>query len=276
MPVDGFHVGVQNIGMETPPIKVMTLNLAHGRGTRFHQAMLRRRTIEENLDRVAEVIRRESPDMVALQEADGPSLWSGRFDHVASLSDRTELTHHYRADHVRSLRHYYGTAILSRFPLSDVCVGRFSPVVGRLRKGFVAATVNWPEGNGEVDVVSLHLDFLRTRVRRQQVALVINTLRLRQRPCIVMGDFNCHGETNDSPLHLAAHSLALHTYRPDAPDLGTFGSEFGRPGRRLDWIMLSSELAFARYHTLPDSLSDHRAVVAEVCWRTPYNGEAAS
>jgi endonuclease/exonuclease/phosphatase family metal-dependent hydrolase len=105
------------------------------------------------------------------------------------------------------------------------------------------------------------------------VALVIETLRLRQRPCIVMGDFNCHGENEGSPLHLAAQSLDLHTYRPRAPDLGTFGGEYGRQGRRLDWIMLSPELAFARYHTLPDSLSDHRAVVAEVCWKTSNNGK---
>jgi len=33
---------------------------------------------------------------------------------------------------------------------------------------------------------------------------------------------------------------------------------------RLDWILVSEELDFVRYVTLPDRLSDHLGVVAEV------------
>ena len=54
-------------------LKVMTLNLAHGRKDRWHQMLLKRRQIEEHLDHIAEVICREKPDVIALQEADGPS-----------------------------------------------------------------------------------------------------------------------------------------------------------------------------------------------------------
>jgi hypothetical protein len=33
---------------------------------------------------------------------------------------------------------------------------------------------------------------------------------------------------------------------------------------RLDWILVSEELAFSSYRTLPDRLSDHLGVVAEI------------
>jgi endonuclease/exonuclease/phosphatase family metal-dependent hydrolase len=34
--------------------------------------------------------------------------------------------------------------------------------------------------------------------------------------------------------------------------------------RRFDWIMISNELEFVSYKVLPDIISDHLAVVAEV------------
>jgi endonuclease/exonuclease/phosphatase family metal-dependent hydrolase len=37
---------------------------------------------------------------------------------------------------------------------------------------------------------------------------------------------------------------------------------FPSRGRRLDWILISPEFEFVEYRTLPDVISDHRAVVA--------------
>jgi endonuclease/exonuclease/phosphatase family metal-dependent hydrolase len=50
----------------------------------------------------------------------------------------------------------------------------------------------------------------------------------------------------------------LQAYRPEALDLGTYGS------RRLDWILISADLEFNSYKVLPDVVSDHRGVVAEI------------
>jgi endonuclease/exonuclease/phosphatase family metal-dependent hydrolase len=38
--------------------------------------------------------------------------------------------------------------------------------------------------------------------------------------------------------------------------------------KRFDWILVSQELQFHDYATLPDVLSDHRAVVASVRFGT--------
>ena len=74
-------------------MKFVTLNLAHGRKDAWHQALLRRATIQANLNEVARILRQEEPDVVALQEADAPSLWSGRFDHIAYLSEKAGISY---------------------------------------------------------------------------------------------------------------------------------------------------------------------------------------
>jgi hypothetical protein len=67
---------------------VASLNLAHGRGDSVNQLFVSTPTIRANLGRIAKLLRRERPDLVALQEADGPSRWSGGVDHVAYLAEQ--------------------------------------------------------------------------------------------------------------------------------------------------------------------------------------------
>jgi len=231
------------------PLRVMTLNVAHGRGTTAHQIGQRKHAFETNLDAIARMLRREQPDVVALQEADGPSSWSGGFDHVRRLAELAGYPHRFRGRHVDTPRLSYGTALLSTRPLGDPASHRFAPSLPTPLKGLVVATV------GDVDVVSAHLDFLREEVRRRQVADLIESLGARNRPLVLLGDFNV--EWGDTLRHLA-ESLDLHAYAPDSKGLATFED------RRIDWIFLSRGLEFVRYAVVPDVLSDHRAVVADV------------
>ena len=72
---------------ERPTLHVATLNIAHGRGLEAEQLGHTKEFFEGNIDAVAAVIKRENPDVIALQEADAPSVWSGLFDHVARLRE---------------------------------------------------------------------------------------------------------------------------------------------------------------------------------------------
>jgi hypothetical protein len=58
----------------------------------------------------------------------------------------------------------------------------------------------------------------------------------------------------------------LTGYRPEDDSLGTYGE--GDNSKRLDWVLISKPLVFARYEVLPDVLSDHRAVVADIVLHT--------
>jgi endonuclease/exonuclease/phosphatase family metal-dependent hydrolase len=240
-------------------VKLITLNLAHGRKDGWHQALQSGATIRSNLDEVAECLRRQQPDVVALQEADGPSLWSGGFDHVAHLAETAGCAHHVRGEHVKGMKLSYGTALLSRQPLTDSASTTFAPSPPTFAKGFVVGTVAWP-GKPEMqfDVISVHLDFARGSVRKDQVQRLVEELSQRNRPRIILGDFNCQWEEADGPLRMLAGQLDLCPCRPDATDLPTFPTS----QKRLDWVLASPQFEFVEYQTLSETLSDHRAVVA--------------
>lgn len=239
-------------------LKVVTLNLAHGRGEGFHQALQKKGSIESHLDDVARLLRRQSPDVVALQEADGPSIWSGQFDHVEYLARAAGLEHFVRGAHVQAMKLSYGTALISRLPLTDARGVTFPPSPPTPPKGFTVARVAWPgQGDFQVEVVSVHLDFSRASVRKRQVDELVDHLSGRKGPLVVMGDFNADWSDEEGPPRRLATRLKLRAYRPEATDMPTFGAK-----RRLDWILVSSPLEMVEYKTLPDPISDHRAVVA--------------
>lgn len=243
----------------TCSLRIMTLNVAHGRGTGGHQATQSREQIAGNLQKVADLIRRHRPDVLALQEADGPSVWSGWFDHVQWLSDKTQMEHRFRGAHVDRVGLCYGTAIVSRYTLLEPFSVTFTPSPPTPRKGFVAAKLAWP-GRPDVllQVVSVHLDFAQPAVRRRQVEEMAKRLAENKHPRVVMGDFNAQWSDRRSAVRSAADALGLRAYRPDKNKPYTFPPL----KRRLDWILISEELEFEEYSTLPDTVSDHRAVLA--------------
>ena len=77
---------------------------------------------------------------------------------------------------------------------------------------------------------------------------------------VVLGDFNSDWLAGDSVVKELAKQSSLKTYQPESTELGTYTKN----DRRLDWILVSKEFEFRRYQVLPDILSDHYAVVAEI------------
>lgn len=252
-------------GKEDACLRCFSLNVAHGRHMAAHQALLRRRTAEHNVERIAGVVQRVGADLVALQEADGPSSWSGNFDHVATLAYHAGLEHHLRGDHnpfsIGRLRVESGTALLSRTPLGRSSSHPFNSN-WRDTKGFVVASLVVPQWRDfEIDVVSVHLDFLRPALRYQQILQMVEVLQGRRRPRIVLGDLNCSLSRERQAWALLEDLLDIHPFAPER-DLPTFPVH--RPSRRIDWILASPELEFVDYRTLRTPLSDHLGVVADL------------
>jgi endonuclease/exonuclease/phosphatase family metal-dependent hydrolase len=251
-------------------LKVMNLNLAHGRKDGLNQLLLRKSTIGSNLEDIADVLRQIDADVVALQEADGPSRWSGNFDHVEQLAEQSSYPAYVRTSHASSWIFNYGTALMSRAPFADVLHHTFQPSPPTMNKGFTLGQIVWqPDAELNetliIDVISVHLDFSRKYVREQQVADMSEVLAGRDNPMIIMGDFNSDWFADEQVVRALAEESGLHVYRPEAKDLGTYNSS----GRRLDWILISEELEFTNYRVLPDLLSDHLAVVATIELKQP-------
>jgi endonuclease/exonuclease/phosphatase family metal-dependent hydrolase len=244
-------------------LKVLSLNLAHGRDTSFNQLFLNADAFRKNLNDIAEFLIRESPDIIALQEADAPSSWSGEFNHVEYLAKMSGYPWYLHGKHVQSSFGHYGTAIISRFPIVKGLKFDFTPTPPTTRKGFTLAEIKIvaPGQFGKemlIDVVSVHLDFLRKSKRMMQLLEIKEILADRTNPKIIMGDFNTSWNSGENVLQEFTHPKGLRTYLPESEDLNTYKK------KRLDWIFISDCMKFKSYRNAEDELSDHQAIVAEI------------
>ena len=114
----------------------------------------------------------------------------------------------------------------------------------------------------QADVVSVHLDFLRAGVRARQVARMVEVLAPRGRPLVVMGDFNAEWHDESSAVQRLADSLGLVAHAPEVR-----AHTFPAFRARLDWILVSPQLAFERHEVLSDVVSDHLPVIADLSLR---------
>lgn len=251
-----------------PSVRVMTLNVGHGRGESFNQMFLSREAIRSNLERIGDTLRRESVQLAALQEIDAPSWWSGGLAQLDAVTRQAALPWVFHGIHSRGPRFGFGTALVSSIPLKATESVSFDRSFPTLTKGFVKATFDWPGAGAEGDerrrvtVVSAHLDFASVKTRERQIATLYQNLRDDPNALLVAGDFNDTWTDPASTLAAFASDLGLKSYWGDPAQMATFR----RAGTRLDWILVSDELKFARYRTLEDPLSDHRAVIADIKW----------
>ncbi len=243
--------------------KVFTLNMAHGRQNGRNQMFQGTQRIRSHLDDIAAVIKREVPDVVALQEADASAIWSGRMNQVDYVAEKAGFTYSVYGKHVNGKRLSYGTAILSQYPMSNSRSFTFRPSPPTFSKGMVVSTVRPPEAPGcSFDVVSVHLDFSRKSVRRKQVAEIVERLKDRKRPLIIMGDFNCEWTDREATIRTLAGKLDLKAYQPENAEPAMI--TFPKLRKRLDWILISSDLEFVSYKVLSNIISDHFAVLCTI------------
>ena len=249
----------------SPLLSVLTLNLAHGRKDALNQMLQKTSTTRNNLEEIADFLSNSGADLIALQEADAPSRWSGNFNHVDFVSKKSPYPCRIHASHAQKRLYDFGTALLSRVPYTDSLKHTFTPSPPTTNKGFVMGKVLWnPDGQLQepitVSIISVHLDFSRKKVRESQTEEMRTMLPDIATPLIIMGDFNTDWATDDSALKAIVANGNLKVYQPEATELGTYKN--GK--HRLDWILISKDLEFVRYEVSQIVLSDHQPVLATI------------
>ena len=122
----GGPIRIQD-AIESDTLGLLTLNIAHGRGTSLNQLLVSREGHRRNLEDIASLLRVTDVDIAALQEADAPSLWSGNFDHVQQLAELTGFQSVVHGHHADSWLFSYGAALLSRVTMLDTASHNFAP-----------------------------------------------------------------------------------------------------------------------------------------------------
>jgi len=281
-----FGLFVPHAGAECPDepevvksefLRVVTLNMAHGRKDARNQMFLKEQTIRDNIVELGGLLDKADADMIALQEADAESRWSGKFNHVEFLSDKTMYKCSFQGLHASNRFYDFGTALLSKHPFQGNFAHTFEPSWPTTTKGFTLAALDWNPGGAldeplRVKFVSVHLDFSRRSVRRSQIDEMTRMLSAIEGPMVLMGDFNTDWQTEDSSLKYLAENLGLAVFKPHADGLSTYGDK----GARLDWILVSPEFEFSRYGVYPEVVSDHYAVAADLVLRDRSSPSSAN
>ncbi len=248
-----------------PALKVMTFNIRYGtaKDGEFHWPA--RRAL------VLEVIHREQPDVLAIQEA-----LAFQLEELAPvLADYEKYGQHRNG----GLSGEFSGVYVRKNTVEVVDSGEFwlSPtpdVIGS--KGWDAALPRmaaWVElslANGErMRVYGTHFDHRGHEARLNSAALMIEHAEAGP-PSIMMGDFNAEPGSQPIAAFMAAgYRSALETCDPNN-DLGTFnGFQTAQPTRRIDDVFCSPGLQPISAQILEDCVdgiwpSDHFPVVATV------------
>jgi endonuclease/exonuclease/phosphatase family metal-dependent hydrolase len=229
--------------------------------------------------RIAEVIRKLSPDVVALQEVDVGRGRSGRLDQAQQLADLTGLSAHFTSARSADEGHY-GNAILTHHPYELRAEGILPVRRGELR---AAQWLRLGLEDGPLDIVNTHLslhfferlaqcralfspDQCFTPEERAPAsvhpapfkALSGNLDRL-----ILCGDFNAGAL---SPSYFLLRRRLADAQRALGSARATWPARF--PLLRLDHVWVGKEVRVERVLVPRDPLtrvaSDHLPVVADL------------
>jgi endonuclease/exonuclease/phosphatase family metal-dependent hydrolase len=252
-----------------PRLRLVTFNIAHGRGLTPIQGLTSRQKIRSNLRRIAALLTRLGPDVVALQEIDQRSLWAGNFDHLDYLRIHANYKHAVFGIHNRRaglINLSYGNAVLSRHPI----LAAETVVFGRRRvgeKGFLYIELEI-EGRC-VPLVNLHFHFSSRLQRLRQLERMLAWLREKHRergtawtvPPIVCGDFNTSSTGSDATASLLSHLSDHGDYELHPQNGRTFPSPL--PTRTLDFVFLPPGCVAAHCEIVRSFISDHRPVLVD-------------
>jgi len=233
------------------PFRVMTYNIHHGEGLDGKVDLLR----------IAQLIREQGADIVALQEVDKGVERTGRRDLPAELAALTGLTcvfsnnYHYQGGE-------YGNAVLTHFPVVRGTNSYFKMLHATESRGIQQLVLNIH--GRELAFLNTHLDAVGPGdLERWSEVSEIETLikPYRSLPQLLCGDFNA------SPESRVARQL--NEWFDDAWVLVGNGEGWTvpaeNPRRRIDYLWIAKDTSLVPLKAWVPKLnaSDHLPVVAE-------------
>jgi endonuclease/exonuclease/phosphatase family metal-dependent hydrolase len=203
-----------------------------------------------SLDMLVDVISRESPDVLVLQEVVRGWMIDEQHDALSVLAERLGMPYVFGPN----IGDLYGNAILSRFPMTDVKRVHFAvqPSVKHQPRGAVGVRI------GDVLVVTTHLDEVAdsSSIRQEQVRTILREWG-GENVAIIAGDMNA--EPGDPEMGLFSQAGFEDLAEPAGPT-----TTMDDPQKRIDYIWGIGVVGSNPHTVMALGASDHRAVVVNV------------
>ncbi len=242
----GFHHPTK-----TPmTLRVMTYNIHHGEGLDGKVDLLR----------IAELIRDEKADIVALQEVDRGVARTAKRDLPAELAALTGMTAVF-ANNYHFQGGEYGNAILSRFPVRRWTNTHYRMLIPNEQRGILQAILD--VGGREVVFMNTHIDYRRDDKERWANLDEIEGLAAQYAgtPVLLCGDFN------SVPTSRIIQRLT-NTFDDTWAKVGEgegLTIPANKPTKRIDylWVTKDGPIKPLKSWVPVTEASDHRPVMAE-------------
>jgi endonuclease/exonuclease/phosphatase family metal-dependent hydrolase len=213
-----------------------------------------------DLQRIADVIIREHPDFVGLQEVDrGVKRTEGK-DEIAELARMTGMEYAF-AHNLDYQGGQYGVAILSRFPIRKVDHRLYANRREAERRGMIRAEI---EVNGrKLNFVTTHLDYQFEDGRLFETEQLLGFLDGVAGSLIVVGDFNDTPSGTAYKLMLAGFDDAWAIGKPKDDGL-SYPAD--KPVKRIDYVFTrrADRIKSKKAWLVNTLASDHLPVVVDL------------
>jgi endonuclease/exonuclease/phosphatase family metal-dependent hydrolase len=242
VPLIALLLTPQSLATEDPrnTFRVMTYNIHQG----FNAGQV------PSLDNLVDVISRESPDVLVLQEVVRGWMIDEQHDALGVLSERLGMPYVFGPN----IGDLYGNAILSRFPMTDVKRIHFAvqPSLRHQPRGAVGVRI------GDLLIVTTHLDDIAdsSAIRQEQVRTIFREWD-GEKVAIIAGDMNA--EPGDLEMALFSEAGYGDLAEPAGPT--TTGDD---PPKRIDYVWGIGVIGANPHTVMALGASDHRAVVVNV------------
>jgi endonuclease/exonuclease/phosphatase family metal-dependent hydrolase len=208
-----------------------------------------------SLDRIADVLAAEDPDVVVLEEVVRGWMIDDQHDLLTLVSQRLGMPYVFDPQ----IGDTYGNAVLSRLPMTDIRRIYYprEPQLAHQPRGAVLLEV------GGVLLMATHLDHIdaATEVRQRQVRMLLDAWG-GAKPVVLAGDLNARPGSPE--LRLLEDAGFRDLAKDDGADQPTIPSD--RPTDRIDYVW-GIGVVGSEAHTVATTASDHRPVVMNISVR---------
>ena len=240
-------------------IKIITLNIAHGRGM---DGIV-------DIDRQAELVNRYKPDIVFLQEIDMYTKGAGERNQIREFSKKVYLPYCSMESNITLEDGYYGDGIISRFPISFSVNYLMSLTdLNHEQRGILCNRISM--GTAKINLFSVHLSTYKDEriLACKELNRIIN--KIDKNEIIIMGgDFNIGVTRLGKGRYTFTPEEEYEEYKLLGKNLLRIQNEedtwFSKLGQGcIDTIFYSKNIQLLKYETIDlEGKSDHSAIYAE-------------
>jgi endonuclease/exonuclease/phosphatase family metal-dependent hydrolase len=211
------------------------------------------------LEELARQIEAEQPDVIALQEITRGWVIAGGVDLAAWLSWRLGMPVYFSPAQGQQ----FGNALLSRYPVTRHQVYPLPPPGLLMSRSFAYHEINVGMDR-PLTLINTHFHHVGRddEIREQQSQSLVAFFQPSPLNSLIIT-----GDLNATPQDRAV-TLLIEQGLIDLINLGRLEERFtypaDQPDRQIDYILAAPDLALNRVQIIDSTVSDHRAIVAEI------------